>query len=90
MTAGWSSGAISARSSQPYTLYYHSASVDPGAEVLVAAGNVPLVVERRVGEGRVVVFLCAVLGDRIPGAAGLPFWEWQDWPNLMAAVLAGD
>jgi uncharacterized membrane protein len=77
-------------SNQPYTLFYHKVSVNPKAEVLVAAGEVPLVVQRKVGKGRIVVFLCAVLGEKMPEATGVPFWEWKDWPTLMAAVLAGD
>ena len=60
----------------------------PEAQVLVAAGDVPLVVEGPAGKGRVVVFLNAVLGEKSPGAAGVPFWQWKDWPALMAAVLA--
>jgi uncharacterized membrane protein len=77
-------------SSAPYTLYCHKAIVNPEAEVLVAAGEVPLVVQRKVGKGRIVVLLCAVLGEKMPDATGVPFWEWKDWPTLMAAVLAGD
>ncbi len=75
-------------SNQPYTLYYHKASVNPEAEVWVAAGDVPLLVQRKIGKGRVVMLLCAVLGDKMPEATGVPFWEWKDWPTLMAEVLA--
>jgi len=73
---------------QPYTLYYHQATVKPEAQVLVAAGEVPLVVAGPAGQGRVVVLLNAVLGEKTPQAAGVPFWEWPDWPRLMAALLA--
>ena len=55
--------------------------------MLVAAGNVPLVVEGPVGKGRVVVFLNAVLGEKTSGVAGVPFWQWKDWPALMANIL---
>ena len=75
-------------SAQPCTLYYHPTAVKPEAQVLVAAGDVPLVVEGPAGKGRVVVFLNAVLGEKSPGAAGVPFWQWKDWPALMAAVVA--
>jgi uncharacterized membrane protein len=74
----------------PFTQYYHQATLKPGAQVLVAAGDVPLVVAAPVGKGRVVVFLNSVLGEKPPQTRGLPFWEWPDWPRLMAALLAGN
>ena len=74
---------------QPCTVYYHQAEVRPGAQVLVAAGNVPLVVETKAGKGRIVVLLASVLGEKSPQAA-VPFWEWKDWPRLMAAILVGN
>ena len=70
---------------KPFTLYYHRATVRPGAKVLVASGNIPLIVESRAGKGRIVVLLASVLGK--PGA-GTPFWNWSDWPNLLAQLLA--
>ena len=75
-------------SAQPYTLYYHPAVVKPEGKVLVASGDVPLVVEGPAGKGRVVVFLNAVLGEKTSVVAGVPFWQWKDWPTLMANLLA--
>jgi uncharacterized membrane protein len=74
----------------PYTVYYHQATVKPDAQVLAGAGAVPLVVQGKVGRGRIVVFLNSVLGEKVAGAPGVPFWEWADWPKFMAAVLAGE
>ena len=77
-------------SAQPYTLYYHPAIVKPEGKVLVAAGDVPLVVEGPAGKGRVVVFLNAVLGEKVPAVAGVPFWLWKDWPALMASIITNN
>ena len=75
---------------QPCTPYYHPAVVKPEGKVLVASGDVPLVVEGPAGKGRIVVFLIAVLGEKMPGVAGVPFWQWKDWPVLMANILANN
>jgi len=75
-------------SERPYTIYYHGADVQPGATVLLASGETPLIVERRAGRGRVIVLLTSVCGEKDPKGDGTPFWEWRDWPALMAQVVA--
>lgn len=77
------------RAAKPYTLYYHKAALRPEARVLLAAGDIPLVVESRVGKGRIVVLLISVFGEKNPKAPGIPWWEWNNWPALMAKLLAG-
>lgn len=72
---------------RPCTIYYHPAGVRPGAEILLAAEKIPLVVEGRVGKGRVIVLLTSVLGEKNPRSEGVPFWEWKDWPALMARLM---
>lgn len=72
---------------KPYTVYYHKAALRPGSRVLLAVGEIPLVVEGRVGKGRIVVLLTSVLGEKIPKAPGIPWWEWKNWPALMADLL---
>ena len=71
----------------PCTVYYHKIAVCPGAKIWVTAGDRPMVVESQVGKGRVVVMLLSVMGDAEKAGAPLPFWEWKDWPELMARVL---
>jgi len=75
-------------SAQPYTLYYHDAALRPGAEILLTAGGHPIAVRLASGKGRVIVLLNSVLGVKSAGAAGLPWWEWPDWPKVMARLLA--
>jgi len=56
--------------------------------VLVSSGKIPLIVQRKAGQGRIVVLLTSVFGDNNPQFDGIPFWEWSDWPKLMAKVMA--
>jgi hypothetical protein len=58
--------------STPVFSYYHLArkSISHSAETILAAGDAPLLVETRIGRGR--VFLAAVPLD--PGWTGLPLW----------------
>ena len=74
---------------KPVTLYYHQATVKPGAVVLLAAGTIPLAVEQRVGKGRIVVLLTSVCGEMSEKAPGVPFWLWRDWPMVMSRLLHG-
>ena len=71
----------------PYTRYYHRATVRPDAQVLLASGNIPLVVERAAGKGHVIVLLLSVCGMRENGVPGMPFWEWPDWPTMLGEML---
>ena len=73
---------------RPYTVYYHRAEVRPGAQVLVYSGKIPLIVERKVGKGRIIVLLTSVCGEKNRKVEGIPFWEWSDWPALVAKVIA--
>jgi len=54
---------------------------------LLAAGTVPLIVECRVGKGRIIVLLMSVLGEVDAEMPGTPFWQWGDWPELLAKLL---
>jgi uncharacterized membrane protein len=71
----------------PCTFYYHKAPLRSGSRILLKSGRVPLAVEKRTGKGRVIFFLTSVFGDKKEGAEDLPFWEWKDWPSLMAQLL---
>lgn len=73
---------------QPYTLYYHPATLRPDAQLLCAAGETPLIVERAVGKGRLIVCLLSVLGEQNTRVPGVPFWQWAEWPKLLAHLIA--
>ena len=72
---------------KPYTIYYHRAEVLPRAAVLLASGKIPLIVERQVGKGRIIVLLISMCGGNNPKVDGVPFWQWNDWPGLMAELI---
>ena len=69
----------------PRVFWYHEVEPKEAARVTVAAEGRPLLVEGAYEEGRVAVFAGSVMGD--PPAESLPFWQWDDWPRLLAAVL---
>jgi len=73
---------------KPCTIYYHKARIRKGGRILLASGDIPLIVEGRFGKGRIIVLLTSVLGEKNPKVGGVPFWEWSDWPALMAQLIA--
>jgi hypothetical protein len=75
--------AISTASS-PLTYHLHAATVKPTGEVLVQAGDQPFLVAGAYSEGRVVCLLGLPWGD--PGPHETPFWEWDDWVDLLREV----
>ena len=59
---------------------------DPEVLVFLQAGNRPILVGRQLGKGRVA---CLLLDHRGKSEAGTTmFFDWQDWPALMRAVIA--
>jgi uncharacterized membrane protein len=72
---------------QPYTMYYHAATLRPGARLLCASGDIPLIAEQAVGRGRLIVCLLSVMGEPNAKFPGVPFWQWADWPKLLAQII---
>jgi uncharacterized membrane protein len=70
----------------PMVYWIHQVKPKPGADVVLTAGNHPLLVTGRYGKGRVAAFLGTPLGEPPPGQK--PFWEWSGWPTLMANTVA--
>jgi hypothetical protein len=59
---------------------------DPGVKVFLKTGNVPLLVGRQLGKGRVA---CLLADHRGQSADGVTAWfDWAGWPDLARAVLA--
>jgi len=69
----------------PVCLYRHNVLVKNKASILVRSGEKPFLVSWKIGKGRVIVCLGTPLGE--PQKGQLPFWEWRDWPAMMAAIL---
>lgn len=53
--------------------------------VLIKAGDYPFLVARDYFQGRVFFFLGLNLGEKT--AERIPFWEWQEWKNLLRELL---
>lgn len=70
---------------QPRAFYLHPVAPKPGATVLVSAGGKPVVIAWTCGKGRVAVV--AATAEGLPAADQLAFWEWGDWPRLMAGLM---
>ena len=73
----------------PAVRWYHDVALvedaTPGA--LTVAGK-PMIASHAFGEGLVIVFLAAPLGDPAEFGDAPPFWEWDGWPDLVRS-LAG-
>ena len=68
----------------PCFRFHHRVKLKPGAATVLAAGDIPLLVERPHGDGRVAV-VCLTTQGIIDGA--LPWWEWSDWGRFLIRVL---
>jgi len=69
----------------PRLYWYHDGKPKDGAKVLVTAGGKPVLVSWAVGDGHVAVFAGTVMG--VTGGGHVPFWEWVDWPAVLACTL---
>ena len=72
-------------SARPRVFYYHNLKVRPEADVLMRAGDVPILVRAPFGQGTVTVFTGTPCGQGTPERIG--FWQWPDWPKLLARVI---
>jgi uncharacterized membrane protein len=71
--------------SKPLVMWMHQTQPKPGATVELTAGGEPALVTWQYGNGRVAALTATVLGE--PPAGSTEFWDWSDWPKLMAFVL---
>jgi uncharacterized membrane protein len=75
-------------SQAPRVYWRHRLQPKPDAKILLEAGGEPLLITSPCGQGRVSVFAGTVMGD--PPSEQVAFWEWKDWPALLAALLRTD
>ena len=71
-------------SADPLAFYHHDVKISDGTQVWIKAGDVPILVVRKMGKGYVAAFLSGPLGKPKEGTVG--YWEWEDWPKLLMAV----
>lgn len=74
---------------QPRFWHWNQVALRPGAEVKIflKAGNRPLLVGWQLGQGRVVCLLAGHKGNSEPRHKITAFFDWADWPALLAGVL---
>jgi len=71
-------------SKNPAALFYEDVNVPEDAEVWLKAGDVPILVVRKIGKGYVAALLTQPIG-KAPGGT-LAYWNWKDWPKLLREV----
>lgn len=69
---------------KPCVYYRHDLVPVKDAEVLLKAGGYPLLISKKCGKGKIVVFLGTVCG---PETEQPPvFWKWKNWTELVAMI----
>lgn len=74
----------------PQLWWLHKVQCKPGSEVLLKAGNDPLVVKGKYGKGTVLAFLGTPLGN--PKASDRPWWDsvqYLEWMKQILGKIAG-
>ncbi len=72
----------------PMLYYYHAAKPRPDAAVLAYAEDLPILLERKVGNGSSVVFLGTMLGE--PAEGGTAFWQSEEFMKLLGTSILGN
>ena len=70
-------------SDKPLVHYYHEVTLKEGAEVILKAGDLPVLMRAALGEGRAYAFTVPAFGPEV-GA----YWTWRDWPLLLRHLAA--
>ena len=73
-------------SGKPVTMFYHEVVPRPGTEVLVKAGDAPILIAGTYKGGRIVLWTATLHGE--PPAGKTAYWRWAGWPRLMQNVTA--
>lgn len=69
----------------PSVQYFHGLVPRDGASIQLKAGTEPVLISGAYGLGRVVA--CALTVNGEPTADTKPFWNWQDWPLVLAQAI---
>jgi uncharacterized membrane protein len=69
---------------KPVTLFYHEVTPRPGMQVLVKAGDAPVLIAGTYGKGRVVLWTATLHGE--PAEPAVAYWRWNAWPVLVRNI----
>lgn len=70
--------------SMPTVEYLHDVILKEGADVLIKAGDYPILTRMKVGEGYSYAFTGVLFGTDKNG-----FWEWRDWSKFVFMLIKG-
>ena len=70
---------------RPAVYWLHEVAPKADGEVLMHAGDRPLLVVGRYGKGKVACWLGAPCGETVQGQTA--FWDWPGWDRLMANTI---
>jgi len=73
---------------KPSIYYYHNFIPKSESKILLYAENFPILIERKFGKGKVVVFGGTVLGDKLKDET--PFWETKEWIKILKNIIKED
>jgi hypothetical protein len=72
---------------QPAVEYLHDLKLKKGAEILLKAGEKPLLVRSKLGKGEILIFLGAPCGVSPRNSRNPLFWKWSQWEKLVGEIL---
>ena len=70
----------------PLLYYYHATKPRDDTRTLLWAGELPLLLKRKVEKGKSLVFIGTALGEA-QSKDEIPFWEWKDWPEIIGNAI---
>lgn len=68
----------------PTVEFVHQCEVNAASRTILIAGDGPLLVQRDVGMGRMLVFLGTAMGENCDNS----FWNWQEWPAFLEQLFS--
>ncbi len=77
--------SIDWKAASPCAFYVDKSPLKEGAKILVKAGEYPAIVSGTYGKGRVIVVMMNSHGEYAKSL--LPYWEWRQWPEVVAACI---
>jgi hypothetical protein len=71
----------------PAVEYIHDLKLKKGAEILLKAGEKPLLVRSKLGKGEILIFLGAPCGVSPRKSRNPLFWKWNQWRKLVSEIV---
>jgi hypothetical protein len=72
---------------KPSVVYIHDLKPKKDAEVLLTAGDHPLLVRQKLGKGEIIVFLGTTCGSLPKNPQNPLFWKWNQWAKMVDLIV---